>query len=85
MTYVQNIDFNSGILSSHENKKALSPVTFSYFSEHCTQKRRLISFKTKFQLNQELFNFTVRMCFILYIKKVSEYLTLPPLQLIPGA
>ena len=77
MAYVQNIDFNSGILSSHENKKALSLVTFSYFSEDCTQKGRLISFKTKFKLNQELFNFTVRMCFILYIKKVSEYLTLP--------
>ena len=25
---------------------------FSYFSEDCTQKRRLITFKTKLQLNQ---------------------------------
>ena len=27
-------------------------VIFSYFSEYCTKKRRLLTFKTKFQLNQ---------------------------------
>lgn len=59
---------------------------FSYFSEECNQKiRKSYLFQNEISINQQPSKFTVRMYFIIYIKQVSEYFTLPPLQLMPGS
>ena len=54
LSCINDLHFSSDLLNPimFADDTDLFYVIFSYFSEDCTQKRRLITFKTKFQLNQ---------------------------------